>query len=120
MTISWHYPCKAGLSLGKGPLCPLLTLYPTTFVLQKEDVDENGDANMEGALIARDKVGVQDFVLLDSHTSEAAFLNNLRKRYQENLIYVSAAARGFGAAEMSLRWPRWSGPGGRAEYPVRI
>uniref|UniRef100_A0A8U7N5N8 Myosin IH n=1 Tax=Corvus moneduloides TaxID=1196302 RepID=A0A8U7N5N8_CORMO len=48
----------------------------------------NGDANMEGALIARDKVGVQDFVLLDSHTSEAAFLNNLRKRYQENLIYT--------------------------------
>lgn len=45
---------------------------------------------MEGALIARDRVGVQDFVLLDSHTSEAAFLNNLRKRYQENLIYVSA------------------------------
>lgn len=45
---------------------------------------------MEGALIARDRVGVQDFVLLDSHTSETAFLNNLRKRYQENLIYVSA------------------------------
>ncbi|KAF4790565.1 Unconventional myosin-Ih [Turdus rufiventris] len=54
---------------------------------EKEEVDEN-DANMEGALIARDKVGVQDFVLLDSHTSEAAFLNNLRKRYQENLIYT--------------------------------
>ncbi|KFW06700.1 Unconventional myosin-Ih, partial [Eurypyga helias] len=33
-------------------------------------------------------VGVQDFVLLDSHTSETAFLNNLRKRYQENLIYT--------------------------------
>ncbi|KFP87563.1 Unconventional myosin-Ih, partial [Acanthisitta chloris] len=33
-------------------------------------------------------VGVQDFVLLDSHTSEVAFLNNLRKRYQENLIYT--------------------------------
>ncbi|KFQ38664.1 Unconventional myosin-Ih, partial [Mesitornis unicolor] len=33
-------------------------------------------------------VGVQDFVLLDSHTSENAFLNNLRKRYQENLIYT--------------------------------
>uniref|UniRef100_A0A8C6ZBU4 Myosin IH n=1 Tax=Nothoprocta perdicaria TaxID=30464 RepID=A0A8C6ZBU4_NOTPE len=43
---------------------------------------------MEGALIARDRVGVQDFVLLDSHTSEAAFLSNLRKRYQENLIYT--------------------------------
>uniref|UniRef100_A0A8C3JZR2 Myosin IH n=1 Tax=Calidris pygmaea TaxID=425635 RepID=A0A8C3JZR2_9CHAR len=43
---------------------------------------------MEGALIARDRVGVQDFVLLDSHTSETAFMNNLRKRYQENLIYT--------------------------------
>lgn len=59
-------------------------------MLQKEEVEENTDANMEGALIARDRVGVQDFVLLDSHTSETAFLNNLRKRYQENLIYVSA------------------------------
>ncbi|RLV99882.1 hypothetical protein DV515_00009383 [Chloebia gouldiae] len=66
-------------------------LYPALSKLsirKKEEVDENGDANMEGALIARDKVGVQDFVLLDSHTSEAAFLNNLRKRYQENLIYT--------------------------------
>ena len=53
-------------------------------------MEDNTDANMEGALIARDRVGVQDFVLLDSHTSETAFLNNLRKRYQENLIYVSA------------------------------
>uniref|UniRef100_A0A452GVL3 Uncharacterized protein n=1 Tax=Gopherus agassizii TaxID=38772 RepID=A0A452GVL3_9SAUR len=43
---------------------------------------------MEGALVARDRVGVQDFVLLDSHTSEAAFLDNLRKRYRENLIYT--------------------------------
>ncbi|XP_063171564.1 unconventional myosin-Ih isoform X4 [Candoia aspera] len=44
--------------------------------------------DMEGALIARDRVGVQDFVLLDSHTSESAFLDNLRKRYRENLIYT--------------------------------
>uniref|UniRef100_A0A670J7G6 Myosin IH n=1 Tax=Podarcis muralis TaxID=64176 RepID=A0A670J7G6_PODMU len=43
---------------------------------------------MEGALVARDRVGIQDFVLLDSHTSENAFLDNLRKRYQENLIYT--------------------------------
>uniref|UniRef100_A0A5F8GK59 Myosin IH n=1 Tax=Monodelphis domestica TaxID=13616 RepID=A0A5F8GK59_MONDO len=43
---------------------------------------------MEGALTARDKVGVQDFVLLDSYTSESAFLDNLRKRFRENLIYV--------------------------------
>ncbi|XP_056384833.1 unconventional myosin-Ih [Hyla sarda] len=48
------------------------------------------DAQMpiEGSLSAREKVGVQDFVLLDSHTSEAAFLDNLRKRFQENLIYT--------------------------------
>uniref|UniRef100_A0A8B9NNA5 Myosin IH n=1 Tax=Accipiter nisus TaxID=211598 RepID=A0A8B9NNA5_9AVES len=56
--ISWHYPCKVDLALGYG----------------------------EG--LTRDRVGVQDFVLLDSHTSETAFLNNLRKRYQENLIYT--------------------------------
>uniref|UniRef100_A0A8B9ICM3 Myosin IH n=1 Tax=Anser brachyrhynchus TaxID=132585 RepID=A0A8B9ICM3_9AVES len=53
-----------------------------------KEVEDNTDANMEGALIARDRVGVQDFVLLDSHTSETSFLNNLRKRYQENLIYT--------------------------------
>ncbi|KAJ7309855.1 hypothetical protein JRQ81_007929 [Phrynocephalus forsythii] len=44
--------------------------------------------DMEGALVARDRVGVQDFVLLDAYTSEAAFLDNLRKRYRENLIYT--------------------------------
>ncbi|XP_067395564.1 unconventional myosin-Ih isoform X1 [Emydura macquarii macquarii] len=55
----------------------------------KEEVGDNhSQLNMEGALIARDRVGVQDFVLLDSHTSEAAFLDNLRKRYRENLIYT--------------------------------
>ncbi|XP_006004623.1 unconventional myosin-Ih [Latimeria chalumnae] len=43
---------------------------------------------MEGALTARDRVGVQDFVLLDSYTSEVAFLDNLRKRFRENLIYT--------------------------------
>ncbi|XP_058512821.1 unconventional myosin-Ih isoform X2 [Ochotona princeps] len=43
---------------------------------------------MEGALTARDKVGVQDFVLLDAYTSESAFVENLRKRFSENLIYT--------------------------------
>ncbi|XP_010602274.2 unconventional myosin-Ih isoform X3 [Fukomys damarensis] len=43
---------------------------------------------MEGTLTARDKVGVQDFVLLDAHTSESAFMDNLRKRFSENLIYT--------------------------------
>ncbi|XP_030438482.1 unconventional myosin-Ih [Gopherus evgoodei] len=57
--------------------------------IQKEEVGDNhSQLNMEGALVARDRVGVQDFVLLDSHTSEAAFLDNLRKRYRENLIYT--------------------------------
>lgn len=44
---------------------------------------------MESSLNARDRVGIQDFVLLDAHTSESAFLDNLRKRFHENLIYVS-------------------------------
>ncbi|KAM6156088.1 unconventional myosin-Ih [Rhynchocyon petersi] len=43
---------------------------------------------MEGTLTARDKVGVQDFVLLDAYTSESAFVDNLRKRFRENLIYT--------------------------------
>nr|XP_056721155.1 unconventional myosin-Ic [Euleptes europaea] len=43
---------------------------------------------MENALTARDRVGVQDFVLLENYTSEAAFIENLRKRFKENLIYT--------------------------------
>uniref|UniRef100_A0A8C9XAB2 Myosin Ic, paralog b n=1 Tax=Sander lucioperca TaxID=283035 RepID=A0A8C9XAB2_SANLU len=45
-------------------------------------------AMMESALTARDRVGVQDFVLLENFTSEAAFIENLRKRFKENLIYT--------------------------------
>ncbi|XP_013859201.1 unconventional myosin-Ih [Austrofundulus limnaeus] len=44
--------------------------------------------NMEASLTARDRVGIQDFVLLDPYTSESAFLDNLRKRFHENLIYT--------------------------------
>ncbi|KAM3874507.1 unconventional myosin-Ih-like [Diretmus argenteus] len=44
--------------------------------------------NMDGSLTARDRVGIQDFVLLDAYTSESAFLDNLRKRFHENLIYT--------------------------------
>lgn len=44
--------------------------------------------DMEGALTARDRVGIQDFVLLDE-TTEAAFISNLKKRYGKDLIYVS-------------------------------
>lgn len=43
---------------------------------------------MEGALTARDRVGIQDFVLLDE-TTEVAFLGNLQKRFSKDLIYVS-------------------------------
>uniref|UniRef100_A0A669B0R3 Myosin Ic, paralog a n=1 Tax=Oreochromis niloticus TaxID=8128 RepID=A0A669B0R3_ORENI len=43
---------------------------------------------MESALTARDRVGVQDFVLLENYNSEAAFIENLRRRFRENLIYT--------------------------------
>jgi hypothetical protein len=44
---------------------------------------------MESELHARDKAGVQDFVLLEDFTNEDAFLDNLQKRYNSDLIYVS-------------------------------
>ncbi|XP_044786313.2 unconventional myosin-Ih [Bubalus bubalis] len=57
--------------------------------LDKEEVSRKHiRLHVEGALTARDKVGVQDFVLLDAYTSESAFLDNLRKRFSENLIYT--------------------------------
>uniref|UniRef100_A0A8C7MRB4 Myosin Ic, paralog a n=1 Tax=Oncorhynchus kisutch TaxID=8019 RepID=A0A8C7MRB4_ONCKI len=43
---------------------------------------------MESTLTARDRVGVQDFVLLENYTSEAAFIENLRRRFGEKLIYT--------------------------------
>lgn len=56
---------------------------------------------MESALTARDRVGVQDFVLLENFTSEAAFIENLRRRFRENLIYVR---------------PKWEDRGGAGEH----
>lgn len=44
---------------------------------------------MEQDLHVRDRVGVQDFVLLENYTSETAFIENLQKRSKEELIYVS-------------------------------
>uniref|UniRef100_A0AAY5ECY6 Myosin motor domain-containing protein n=1 Tax=Electrophorus electricus TaxID=8005 RepID=A0AAY5ECY6_ELEEL len=41
-----------------------------------------------GALTARDKVGVQDLVLLDAHKSEGAVLDNLKTRFSVDLIYT--------------------------------
>ena len=46
---------------------------------------------VESALHARDHIGVQDFVLLEDFKSEDAFLENLRKRFKSDLIYVSTA-----------------------------
>lgn len=45
---------------------------------------------MESELHARDTAGVQDFVLLEDFKSEDAFLDNLKKRYNSDLIYVCA------------------------------
>uniref|UniRef100_A0A3B3TQF3 Myosin IH n=1 Tax=Poecilia latipinna TaxID=48699 RepID=A0A3B3TQF3_9TELE len=47
-----------------------------------------GEKGVRASLTARDRVGIQDFVLLDAYTSESAFLDNLRKRFHENLIYT--------------------------------
>ncbi|XP_043282313.1 unconventional myosin IC [Venturia canescens] len=43
---------------------------------------------MERDLHERDRVGVQDFVLLEDFQSESAFIDNLRKRFKEHLIYT--------------------------------
>ncbi|OWK15111.1 MYO1C, partial [Cervus elaphus hippelaphus] len=69
---------------------------------------------MESALTARDRVGVQDFVLLENFTSEAAFIENLRRRFRENLIYVRPEFRGgggAGAADAGLQGGGGSGSG---------
>lgn len=44
---------------------------------------------METSLQDRDRVGVQDAVLLEDYTSDAAFVDNLHKRFGEDIIYVS-------------------------------
>lgn len=65
-------------------------------------------AMMESALTARDRVGVQDFVLLENYTSEAAFIENLRKRFKENLIYVSGCSEEGGGLTVCVcirAWP---------------
>lgn len=43
---------------------------------------------MEQELYERDRVGLQDQVLLEDYQSEDAFIDNLKKRFKENLIYV--------------------------------
>lgn len=44
---------------------------------------------METELHNRDAVGLQDFLLLEDYQSETAFIDNLKKRFENNLIYVS-------------------------------
>lgn len=45
--------------------------------------------NMERGLHERDRVGVEDFVLLEDFRSESSFISNLKKRFEQDLIYVS-------------------------------
>ncbi|KAF0288631.1 Myosin-IB [Amphibalanus amphitrite] len=45
-------------------------------------------ATMERALHARDQIGVEDFVLLEDYRSQEAFVDNLRKRFNADLIYT--------------------------------
>lgn len=63
-------------------------------------------AAMERSLHERDRVGVQDCVLLENYNSERAFIENLRKRFKENLIYVS---RGRSGTERENSTPGLSG-----------
>lgn len=43
---------------------------------------------MEKGLFERDIVGLQDFILLEDYQSDTAFIDNLKKRFQADLIYV--------------------------------
>ncbi|CAG2185717.1 MYO1 [Mytilus edulis] len=43
---------------------------------------------MENELTKRDHIGVQDFVLLEDYEHPEAFVENLKKRFTENLIYT--------------------------------
>lgn len=43
---------------------------------------------MEKELHERDRVGLQDQVLLENYENDKDFIENLRKRFQENIIYV--------------------------------
>ncbi|XP_039257416.2 unconventional myosin-Ic-like isoform X2 [Styela clava] len=61
---------------------------PTNFLGFTPRGDRLSIQTMESALTARDRVGVQDFVLLENYTSENAFIENLRKRFSEKLIYT--------------------------------
>ncbi|KAF6729527.1 Unconventional myosin-Ih [Oryzias melastigma] len=65
----------------------LWILFLSCYVTLSKAADTQGQLDMEGALTARDRVGIQDFVLLEE-TTEAAFISNLKKRYSKDLIYT--------------------------------
>lgn len=44
---------------------------------------------MEHQLHDRDRVGVQDAVLLEDFNNQDVFVDNLQKRFKEHVIYVS-------------------------------
>lgn len=55
---------------------------------------------MEKGLHDRDIVGLQDFILLEDYQSETAFIDNLKKRFHADLIYVRVNL--FGAIQSYL------------------
>lgn len=69
-------------------ICLFLICLSFSLFMQEVDIEGRVRLVMESTLTARDRVGVQDFVLLENHNSEAAFIENLRRRFRENLIYV--------------------------------
>uniref|UniRef100_A0A669CBR3 Myosin IH n=1 Tax=Oreochromis niloticus TaxID=8128 RepID=A0A669CBR3_ORENI len=77
----WHF---FSVVLPLGAINPNIQTSTATLLLQ---LVAQGQLDMEGALTARDRVGIQDFVLLDE-TTEAAFLSNLKKRFSKDLIYT--------------------------------
>ncbi|KAM8960680.1 unconventional myosin-Ih [Pelodytes ibericus] len=77
--------CEAIFTLARSPMPDIvvnLSCAPTSGGAKKDDL------HIEGSLSSRETVGLHDFVLLDSHTSETAFMENLHKRFMENLIYT--------------------------------
>lgn len=48
---------------------------------------------MERDLNEREKAGVPDAVLLEDYKNEDVFIENLEKRFNENIIYVSRNSR---------------------------
>lgn len=73
---------------------------------------------MERDLFERDRVGLRDQVLLEHYESEDAFIENLRKRFNENLIYVSSGgispkkALGNGKIRVQQRLEQWASQNG--------